>query len=125
MTSESIRDVLLVQEGKYKRIENFQTCCLEVSFRGLFLEKMHTALYLFCFHMSYFIFWNQKREVRKKKSLNTLSLAANILSFQKVDVTKYRSNKCTSGTKIVQKQVELVCQIYQRLCNLSISFVAK
>ena len=45
---------------------NFQTCCLEVSFRALQLEKMHTTLYLFCFHMSYFIFgikkeWSEKR----------------------------------------------------------------
>ena len=62
-----------VKELKIKLIfSNFQTCCLEVSFRGLKLEKMHNTLYLFCFHMSYFLFWNQKRAVRKK-SLNTFS----------------------------------------------------
>ena len=42
------------------------------------LKKMHMTLYLFCFHMSYFIFWNQERAIRKK-SLNTFSLAAIIL----------------------------------------------
>ena len=41
------------------------------------LKKMHTILYLFSFHMLYFIFSNKKRAVRKK-SLNTFSLAANI-----------------------------------------------
>ena len=86
MTFGSTRDVLFVQECICERIENqiifsnFQTCCLEVSFRGLKLEKMHTTLYLFCFHMSYILFWNQKRAVRKK-SLNTFSLAANILKM--------------------------------------------
>ena len=45
---------------------NFKTCCLEVSFRGLQFDKMYTTLCLFCFHMSHFIFWNQKRAVRKK-----------------------------------------------------------
>ena len=45
MTFGSIRDVLFVQECICERIENqinfsnFQTCCLEVSFRGLKLEK--------------------------------------------------------------------------------------
>ena len=35
-------------------------------FKLLVLSYMHTTLYLFCFHMSYFIFWNQKRAARKK-----------------------------------------------------------
>ena len=67
MTFEIIRDVLFVQECICERIENqinfsnFQTCCLEVSFRGLKLEKMHTTLYLFRFHISYFLFWNPKK----------------------------------------------------------------
>ena len=67
MTFESICDVLFVQEGICERIENyfsssnFQSLCLEVSFRGLYFEKMHTTLYLY-----YFIFWNHKSVVRKK-----------------------------------------------------------
>ena len=53
-----------MKELKIKCI--FQTCCLEVSFRGMKLEKMHTALYLCCFHMSYFIFWNKKEQLEKQ-----------------------------------------------------------
>ena len=43
------------------------------------LKKMHTTLYLFCYQMSCVVFWNQKSGV--KKSLNTFSLAANILIY--------------------------------------------
>ena len=43
------------------------------------LKKMHTTLYLFCFQMSCVVFWNKKKRVVRKKSLNTFSLAANIL----------------------------------------------
>ena len=73
MTFGSICDVLFVQECICERIENqinfskFQTCCLEVSFRGLKLEKMHTTLYLFCFHMSYFFYFGIKKERLEKK----------------------------------------------------------
>ena len=72
MTFESIRDVLFVQEGicekkmKIKLIFLIFKQLLEVSFKGLLLEKMHTTLYLFCFHTSYCMFWNPKRAVRKK-----------------------------------------------------------
>ena len=69
----------------FQRIENkinftkFKTWCSEVSFTGMKLEKIHTTQYLFCFQMSCVVFWNQKRVVRKK-SLNTISLAAKSLN---------------------------------------------
>ena len=47
--------------------------------------KIHSTLYLFCFHISHFIFWNQKRS-GKKKSLNTFSLTVNILKQGDTDV---------------------------------------
>ena len=66
MTFGSIRDVLFVQECICERIENqinfsnVQTCCLEVSFRGLKLEKMHTTLIYFVFICLIFYFGIKK-----------------------------------------------------------------
>ena len=39
-----------MKELKIKLISLIFKRCLEVSFRGMKLEKMHTTLYLFCFH---------------------------------------------------------------------------
>ena len=71
MTFESIRDVLFVQEGmKELKIKLnfliFKHVVKRSHSEACSLKKMYTTLHLFCFHMSYFIFWNQKRAVRKK-----------------------------------------------------------
>ena len=86
MTSESIRDVWFVQEGICERNEhkffffsNFQTCCLEVSFKGLLLEKnahIYNAHKIYSFVFTCLILYFGIKQERLEKSLNTFSLAA-------------------------------------------------